>query len=292
MKITSHNLLNGKELGFKFFKKNIKSQIDFRTFITSSNTSDFMDTKRFIQSLELQDPIAAYPAPRVTRGKFNKAMDLANSEQSFVADKTIVSFVAGVSPQYQKDVLNCTLLAQMAANKKYKNGSGDTLKWYQEYIDVLSKLGWVVESADVNTYEAKGSIVKVENVVIDILVSAFGNSYLNIITKTLNALKTSKESKKLIAFETNTNDVQKGCFQLATAVEENSSIMMEVGTFLLSSSNKIKQILFFEFERDKTKLEYINRRATLNVDIFSKYRNDVAAKLDDKVGKYISEIDI
>lgn len=251
-----------------------------------------MDTKQFIQSLELQDPIAAYPTPRVTRGHFSQTLESADKEQSFIADKTIVSFAAGISPQYRKDVLNCTLLAQMAANKKYNSDDKDTLKWYQEYVDVLSRLGWILEGGDINTYEAKGSILKVENVVIDILVSAFGTSYIGLITKTLNALKSAKENKNLIAFEKNSNDVQKGCFQLATAIEKNNTVMIQVGTFLLTSTNQIKQILFFDFARDKTKLEYINRRATLNIESFARHREVVAEILQDKVGKYISEIDI
>lgn len=251
-----------------------------------------MNAKKFIQSLELQDPVAAYPAPRITRGHFSNAIKTLDSEQSFIADKTIVSFAAGISAQSQKDVLNCTLLAQMAANKKIGTEDKDSLKWYEEYIEVLSQLGWILEGGDINTYEAKGSIFKVENVVIDILVSAFGSSYIGLITKTLNALKSARESKKLIAFEINSNSVEKSCFQIAAANEKDGAIVIELGTFLLTSTSQIKQILFFDFSGEKTKLEYINRRATFNVDSFSTNRDTVSEMLQDKIGKYISKIDI
>lgn len=251
-----------------------------------------MQVNDYLQNLQLQDPLATYPARRVTRRKSLKTLGAQGVEQSFIADKTIVSFAAGMSPQYRSDVLNSTLLAQLAANKKFDNGREDTLKWYSEFIDVLSHLGWVIEAADFNTYEAKGSILKVENVVIDILVSAFGNSFLGVITKTLNALKSPKENKKLIAFETNISSVQKGCFQLAAAVESNNTVVMKVGTFLLTSSSKVKQILFFEFGKDSTKLEYINRSATFNAETYAPHREVVAEMLSDKVGKFIAEIDI
>lgn len=251
-----------------------------------------MDTKQYIQSLELQDPVMAFPAPRITRSQNSNMPKTADNEQSFLADKTIVSFAAGVSQQSRKDVLNCTLVAQMVANKKYSSEDKDAINWYKEYVNVLSNLGWVLEGGDVNTYEAKGSILKVENVVIDILVSAFGNSFIGLITKTLNALKTPKESKKLIAFEANSMPLQKSCFQLAAAVEKNDTVMLQVGTFLLTSSTKMKHILFFEFAQDKTKLEYINRRATLNIESFAKNRKDVLALIQNKVGDYISEIDL
>lgn len=252
-----------------------------------------MDTKRYIQTLELEDPVVPYPAPRVTRdiNHLSNIPKTVTSEQSFIADKAIMSFVAGISPQYRKDVLNCTLLAQMVANKKFSTEDKDTMLWYKAYVEVLSQLGWVMEGGDVNTYETKGSILKVENVVIDILVKAFGSSFIGLITKTLDALKTPEESKKLIAFETNSMPMQKGCFQLAAASEKNNAVVIQVGTFLLTSTNKVKQILFFDFARDTTKLEYINHRATLNVESFAKHREDVLEKLQDKVGKYISEID-
>ena len=68
--------------------------------------------------------------------------------------------------------------------------------------------------------------------------------------------------------------------------------MIQVGTFLLTSTSQIKQILFFDFSQDKTKLEYINRHATFNEGSYALNRDVVAKILQDKVGKYISEIDI
>ena len=252
-----------------------------------------MSIINFVENLELQDPAASFPQSRVLRKMEENAItETGEAEQSYVVGQSLVSFASGVSEKYRSDVLNSTLLAQMAANKKHSTEDKDTIKWYQSYIETLGGMGWVLEAGDVKTYEAKGSIIKVENVVIDIIVSAFGSNLIGIVTKTLEALKSDKEKKKWIAFETNSKSVQKGCFQIAMAVETNGTVMLQLGTFLLTATNEIHQILFFEFSRDKTRLEYANRRATLNEESYSKVREVIAQKLQDKVEDFVSRIEI
>lgn len=41
--------------------------------------------------------------------------------------------------------MNSTLLAQLAANKKFDRET-DTANWYSEYANVLETVGWVVTS--------------------------------------------------------------------------------------------------------------------------------------------------
>src|SRR5262245_44005572 len=58
------------------------------------------------------------------------------AQGAYVAEGSTVSFVAGVSAQHQADILNSTLLAQLAANKKYDREVA-TREWYDFYKTVL-----------------------------------------------------------------------------------------------------------------------------------------------------------
>ena len=67
---------------------------------------------------------------------------------------------------------------------------------------------------------------------------------------------------------------------------------MQLGTFLLTSNNKIKQILFFKSKKDKTQLQYTSRRGTLNSDAYATVRDAVSQKLGANISTYVAEIEI
>lgn len=219
-------------------------------------------------------------------------MVVQDEEQSFLSSKSVVSFASEVSENNRRDILNSTLLAQLAANKKFPDDV-QVLEWYREFVKVLSTIGWVMEEAAFSTFKSAKDIFEVENAIINILTTAFGGDYLSVITKTLDAIKDlSDDNGKITAFEKNTHSLSKGAFQIALAVERNNTVSMQLGTFMLTSSNEIKKILFFKSTTDRTKLEYCSRKATLNEEIYAKVRQIVIDKLGDRVTNFVTEIDI
>lgn len=250
------------------------------------------DVVQYVSTLELERPKEVY-VEQGTRAPITADLIKDGEEQSFLSDKSLVSFVSGVTGQNRSDILNSTLLAQLAANKKFSIEE-DMNGWYQAFVEVLTKIGWEIENADITKFEAKHSLFEVEDVIIDILTKAFGGNYIAIITSTLDALKkmSDKNDRKILAFEKNTHTLSKGCFQIALATEENNAVAMQLGTFLLSSTNEIKKILFIKFSKDKTTLQYSSRKATLNTDVYSAVRETVLQKLQQDVKEYITEIEI
>jgi hypothetical protein len=246
------------------------------------------DIVSYVSDLDLQPPVGRFPVSRGVEATPVKE----GEEQAFLADKSLVSFIAEVSGQNRKDVLNSTLLAQMAANKKFPD-EGDMLQWYGFFIDVLSNIGWDIENAEVSTFEASKQVFEIEDAIIDILTSAFGGGFMPVILKTLESIKNlSKKDHKIIAFEKNTHTLTKGCFQIALAIEKNEVVSMQLGTFLLTSTNKIKQILLFKSKKDKTSLQYTSRRGTLNSEAYSIVRDAVLQKLGASITAFVAEIEI
>lgn len=249
------------------------------------------DPFNFISDLQIQSPKEKFEVSLTRSGEPVEMID-EGKEQSFLADKSVVSFVSQVKEQNRKDVLNSTLLAQMAANKKFPDQDNIT-EWYSSFIDTLSKIGWNIQSAEMSTFEDSKSVFEIEEAIIDILAGAFGGGYVTAIAKTLESIKKmSNEDHKIIAFEKNTHTFSKGCFQIALATEENDTVTIQLGTFLLTSSKKIKQILFFTSKKDKTKLEYSSRTGTLNAEVYSNIRDAVVKKLGENISAYIAEIEI
>jgi len=246
------------------------------------------DIDQYISGLSLQEPVAGFPKSR------NPVTEQVAEgiEQSFLNARSLVSFVSEVNGQRRKDVLNSVLIAQLAANKAHPNDD-QVLEWYKTFIEILNKLGWVIEQAEFSEWKAKGSLFEVENAIIDVLTAAFGGTFVSVIKKTLSAIKDLADSNgKITAFEKNTHSVQKGAFQIGIAKEENETVAMQIGTFLLTSDNQIKKILFFKSTKESTKLNYCSRKGTLNEEMYAKGRDAVVAKLGDRVTEFVTEIDI
>jgi len=177
------------------------------------------------------------------------------NNQAFVNDKSLISFVSNVNGQNRQDILNSTLLAQLAANKKYPN-EDQMLNWYDTYIEVLQKTGWNIENKQISNFSSTDSVFEMENVIIDILATALGGTMINVIKETLKAFKGLSESDgKIIAFEKNTHSLSKGSFQMGIADETNDAVTINMGFFYLSTENQINRILFFKSARDKTNLK-------------------------------------
>ena len=96
-----------------------------------------MDRKSFVAALELPELGESVLAIQTTLGELPK-----KKEQGFVDCGSLVSFTENLSEQNKEDVLNSTLLAQLAANKKYDRKTQHD-EWYTFYMKVLENVGWV-----------------------------------------------------------------------------------------------------------------------------------------------------
>ena len=250
------------------------------------------DVYQYLKDLKLERPNERFDVKR-TRDAVKAEVVKEGSEQAFISDKSLVSFVSGVTVQNREDVLNSTLLAQLAANKKSPIDA-DIAAWYKAFVELLEKIGWVVQDKEIHQFEAKESVFELENVIIDILTASFGAGYIAIIKKTLESLKklTTSDDGRIKVFEKNTRSSNKGCFQIALATEEGGAVAMKIGAFLLSSTNKVTRILFVKFTSDQTKLDYASSGLTLNQNIYAKARQLVIDKLSQDVVDYITEIEI
>ena len=246
-----------------------------------------IDLEKYVAELQLGRPASAYPQRREVTPLLAE-----NQEQSFLNDKSVVSFASEVNGQRRKDVLNSVLLAQLAANKQFSDDT-QILDWYRAFIKVLNNLGWMIQEAEFSTFEAKADVFEVQNAIIEILTKAFGGTFQSVIMSTLDSIKAlGDEDGKITAFEKNTHSLSKGAFQIALATEANETVALQLGTFMLNSSNEIKKILFFKSSKDRTRLDYCSRQGTLNEEIYAIARQSVSDKLGDKIDHFVAEIEL
>jgi hypothetical protein len=242
----------------------------------------------YINTLELSDisePGGAY------------LRQLLASEDSpragFVCGGSLVSFVAGVSRQSQHDALNSTLLAQLAANRKYDR-EADTVNWYKFYRDVLENVGWVVQGFDFTKLHASGSSFTVDKVVLDIIASlATGGADLAAVEATLKAAKALKGSDgRLVLFEQSSHSLKQGNFQIGLATEYGGALALGIAAMYFSTQQNVTSILWFSFSNSETDLYKGGQRMTLNLDVYRQVRQAIIDKLGDKAERFVKDLDI
>jgi hypothetical protein len=213
-------------------------------------------------------------------------------EQAMLVDKSLISFVVGVNAANRADILESTLLAQLGANARIVDDS-DIIGWYRSYVEILTRTGWTMEGGDIQRFSAKASVLEIQSIIIDILAMAFGANLIKIVNKALEAIKSLADSTgKIEAFEKNTHTEKSGSFQIGIATQAKGAVSINLGTFLITSTNKINHILFVKYSNDETDLQYAAGKLTLDQDVYGNIRSLVRQKLNGRLAEFVSNIPI
>lgn len=247
---------------------------------------------QFVRSLTLPPQKAVLAA--------HEPLKLLSSTEASAAvdDQSVVCFVGGLNEQLKSDVLNSTLLAQLAASAKYpKDPSSfnyDVAAWYNCYTDTLQKVGWNIQGLSFSQHQVSGSTFQVNQIVLQLLAGiATGNTSM-IVQGALEALNEAKakQSRALSLWKSHTENDANGSFQIACCSETNGCAAMALGAFYMTSKNKIRQVLWTDFSSSDTQVQCASTRVVLNNDIYSTVRNTVVQKLGAAAASFVADLDI
>lgn len=249
------------------------------------------DPKSYVAALQLSYPENSYKIAVRGVPAEPESTDEAK-DTAYLDNKSIVSFVSGVSPENRQDILDSTLLAQLAAGHLYPDPK-DLKLWYEKYTEVLRNIGWSIQENEFSEVASSGSLFEMKNAILGIISAAFGGNYVAIVTKVLDALKGLSDSdSKIVAFEKNTHSAGKGTFQLALVEEINDAVALHMAGFIVSTTSVVKRILFFSSKKETATVSSNTMACTLNKETYATVRSTIKQKLGDKAQQYISEIAI
>ena len=261
----------------------------------------------YIQNLELPE---LPPAPRTTTSNTTAATTAATANTTAttvdtvskidtatcINDRMLQSFAAGLTVQQKSDVLNSTLLAQLAANKAYPTdttGKYDVSGWYSKFSEVLLNLGWVSQNTFFKNYQMSGKSFTVDKALLEILTGLLEQNSLLLAKAAISALKDLPSTdNKFTLFNFNTCSDQMGNLSLGVCTESNGTVDYSFAAMYLETSKKIKQILFVDFSTSEFKLYAGTKTITLNSDVYAIVREEVVKKLNNMAAAYISALEI
>jgi hypothetical protein len=254
----------------------------------ASATSSPAERQAFIAGLEVPDipkTISSGP-PRAA------ALRGAETTQSFINAGSLVSFVSGISPQSQSDVLNSTMLAQIAADKQFDREQS-TIDWLNFYRKILEQLGWVAQQWSWNPFHASGTETEVDKAVLGILAAIATQNELAIIQSAIEAAKALPDGDGRIAlFDHYTAAKTAGCFQIGVATEEGGVVALKLGAFRIMSANTLTKILWFRYSTRNTDITQGTMAATLNLGIYNQLRATVEQKLGERAKLLLAGLDV
>ncbi len=243
----------------------------------------------FINSLQLPSSNLALPAGLL---KDSPTPPPDDSKGGYVVDGSLVSFVAGLDSQNKSDVLNSTLLAQLAANKKYDR-EAQTEQWYAFYQSVLEPLGWVIQAFQFEKYNASGDSFAMNKAVLEILKAIASDDEAAVSQATIDALGTlDKNSHGLLLLNSASSSVSAGNFQIAPCSLSNGSVVMKNASFYFNTTETTTGFLWFTYSTSSMTLYKSTNTMTLDNDIYSKVRQSVIDKLGDKAVQFVADLDI
>ena len=242
----------------------------------------------YLDSLELPDYTELPSYPELYKSPSH------DKEAAYVADGSIMAFTEGVPYHTKQDLLDATLLAQLAANKKFDRGTHQ-MEWYNKYREVLENLGFVVQGFQFSEYRITTQSFTVDEVVLSVL-KAIANGELQnqVIGKALDSMKALSDGDgKMKIFSRGSNSAKVSSFQIfACSVDKDRTVVLPIGVFKLESSSERTNVFWFEYKTSDTKISTGNQAMIFNQKAYEAVRSQITNKLGDRAKKYVAEIEI
>ncbi|KAL6304726.1 hypothetical protein BKA93DRAFT_928312 [Sparassis latifolia] len=197
------------------------------------------------------------------------------------------SSVGSLDPVHKDDVLNSTLLAQLAANQA---GGDDKDKWYKKFKEVLENVGWVVQSFSFAEIENVNTYGSVDKVVIAILESDLSPEASKVVKATIDAMRRRLNASANAIFQENAWDGQAN-FQVSVAsAADGNNVQLHLGCFDYTAEGATGNVLFFKFGQLAVKFTYATQTMVLNEDIYKIVRDMVKEKLGTAIQSYRKDV--
>lgn len=256
---------------------------------------DFVDGLPIVSDDRLRGRGAIVPAPDDPRRGGPKDSGppepIGDNLRAAVNAGSIISFTGGVSAAEKEDVLYSTQLAQRAASARHDRFAA-TKDWYDVYVDVLERLGWVGEGFAFEKRMSASGELSMDRTALDVLMSIATQGQLAILTRTFDFLKKLGDADEpLRLFDMQSQSGLSGNFQVgAVQRAENGALSLALGAFHFRSNDQRGGVIFIRWGKDEVEFWTGAQKLTLNEALYAQHRSAVAAKLSKDAADYIATL--
>lgn len=244
--------------------------------------TDIVAMRAYVDDLEL--PYAP-PVAQDAEDKVPPVVFESVKRQALVVGSEIVSFEPGISAEMRTAISDSALLAQLVAKRKVPDPK-DIYKWYDEYFDVLSNVGWVIQDKQFNEYQEDGEGFEVHQAILNVAAVVLGPvpGALAIITGVLNGLQSmNPDSKWITIFNRETKHAESARFQIMMVHnDESDSTIVTLAAFGIKAEASTTQVLFFKWKASEAELRHYSGALSLNKNAVA----GVSGRVAERVGAF------
>ncbi|MFJ4194116.1 hypothetical protein [Pseudomonas sp. NPDC089534] len=208
-----------------------------------------------------------------------------------VGKEMVNIYLAGVSEQNRKDVDNCKLLVQNAADKLY-DPINEMFEWYTYYTSSLAKLGWITQTAQVKEQIIKQSGLTMDVVAIYVIQSLLGANAKSLVELSLKAVEGIKDNEGLINIYNRSSNVGHDAkFDMSPVWQtDHGAPMMVLNCNSLDVSESTTGILWWKSKKQETAIKTAAQAVYLNTDVYGALRDEVLKKLAGAGKDYLGQL--
>jgi len=217
----------------------------------------------------------------------------AGVAQAAVVGSDLVNFAPEVDSQWRQDLVNCTLLAQLAAKKKVPDSSR-IFDWYDAYFDALAHLGWAVRDRSFAVYVEQTQNFQAHEAILKVAASLLGPAAasLALVGTTLDALRSmSADSPWITLFDRESRSSSAARFQLSVAEQpEAGALTVAMMAFGLEASASMTQVLFFRSLASQATLRHCAAKVEIDTVVLAGVREALRARLVGFANDFVKQL--
>ena len=212
-------------------------------------------------------------------------------EQSYVDAGALVSFTNRLSAQNKEDVLNGTLLAQLTADA-YVDRTKNMEKWFKEYEEVLSLIGWGTQSFCFEYHKMQGESFTISKAVLEIEKALLSPDEFDLVERTIDSLQSESNQPWWHVFsKESSGPSENGNFQVCPCqLDESGQVNMVLGSFYFQASETDERWFWSRYNASKMHFFHGTQACTLNEDVYGEVRQAVKVLLGDQAKDYIGSL--
>jgi hypothetical protein len=246
------------------------------------------------EGLKIEDIIAKIKAlkiPTIETSDTSKSALIeitADTEEAFVVGNSLVSFAHGVSVQNKEDVINSTLIVELAAAAEYPRES-ERFQWYDFYYESLNYFGWDNHTSEFKRVELADDTFYLDAET-DKVIKEIDEVGAYITRKTISAIENSEV--ELEYFSRRSMPEHQASFQLCSCKEEDGVLVMLSSAFILTADTHTDRFFWRKWVTADSELLQQAVQIEFSSSKYAPLREIVLEALENHVQNNVFAIDI
>jgi hypothetical protein len=210
-----------------------------------------------------------------------------------VDGNAVPTFVEGIRGQHLFDVLNATLLAQLAANAQYDREQ-EPIPWTRYYGRVLENIGFVVPEFSFFGLRSKEARFSMDEAVLKVIAAIMTQRQVELAKASIEAIQSLRsDDRRLQIFRRNSSDNRAGNFQISSVGESAAGIVsLKLSAFHFKTDEQVTDVLWFRFRSASTTLQATRTTLVLNDQVYDRLRQAVLDKLGNRGLNFIGGLEL